>query len=93
MPAFLMFPKELLLEPDEENDEGEEPTTKKQTTEHEGEVEKTKFVHVESEKEDDDVTQAPTPAPAPAPATTYHYHHTKSNITYDSTRTCSSSIN
>ncbi|KAH1114188.1 hypothetical protein J1N35_007566 [Gossypium stocksii] len=51
----------LLLELEEEDDEGEEPTVEKQTTKHEGDAKKTKYVHFASEKEDDDVTQAPTP--------------------------------
>ncbi|KAH1039865.1 hypothetical protein J1N35_041608 [Gossypium stocksii] len=61
MPTFPIFPKELLLEPEEDNGKGEESTTEKQTIEQEREAEKTESIHVESEKEDEDVTQATAP--------------------------------
>ncbi|KAH1056732.1 hypothetical protein J1N35_034797 [Gossypium stocksii] len=46
----------VVVEPEEDDNEGEECTGEKQTTEQEGEVEKTGSIHVDSEKEDDDVT-------------------------------------
>ncbi|KAH1046652.1 hypothetical protein J1N35_037436 [Gossypium stocksii] len=58
MPAFPVFPKELLLQPEEEDGEGEEVTAEKQTIEQEEEATKTESVHVDFKKEDDDVTQA-----------------------------------
>ncbi|KAH1107068.1 hypothetical protein J1N35_010836 [Gossypium stocksii] len=53
IPPFFNFPKELLLEPEEEDDDGEEPIPEKQR--------KLNLSNFESKKEDDDVTQATTP--------------------------------
>ncbi|KAK5811690.1 hypothetical protein PVK06_027047 [Gossypium arboreum] len=62
LPPFPIFLEKLLLEPEEEDNDDKEPITEKQTTEKEGEAEKTESINVESKKEDDDVTQATTPA-------------------------------
>ncbi|KAH1107742.1 hypothetical protein J1N35_011510 [Gossypium stocksii] len=62
MPTFPIFLKELLLELEDDDENGEEAIVKKKNTEKEGEEEKTEFVHIESDKDEADMTQTSTPA-------------------------------
>ncbi|KAK5843146.1 hypothetical protein PVK06_005589 [Gossypium arboreum] len=61
MPTFLVFPNELLLEPNDDDKVGEEDTTEMKTIEKKGEEEKIESVHIESNKDNIDVTQTATP--------------------------------
>ncbi|KAH1122367.1 hypothetical protein J1N35_005527, partial [Gossypium stocksii] len=70
MPTLLVFPKELLLELDDDDDNGEETIAKNKTTKQEGEVEKIESVYVESDKDDEDVTQATAPVSTTTTLTT-----------------------
>ncbi|KAH1039231.1 hypothetical protein J1N35_040974 [Gossypium stocksii] len=62
MPTFPIFPKELLFEHKNGDEDGEEATVEKKNMEKEGEEEKTKFVHIEYDKDEADMTQTSTPA-------------------------------
>ncbi|KAH1039087.1 hypothetical protein J1N35_040830 [Gossypium stocksii] len=63
--------EELLLELEDDDEDGEEATAKTKHIEKEGDVEKIESMHVESDKDEADIVQTSTPAtPATKPKST-----------------------